>query len=381
MKKLILICFIFILTGCSFTTKQEYVVDEATKAEIKQQLLAELKEELKIEYQPSLLEIENQIRVVLDHNLKAVIGVSNFQMVGSTLQQAGTGSGVIYKLEYDAVADKDYYYAITNEHVVDAAHEVHVVINGDTYVKAQLLGSDKLSDIAVIRFEYDEPLKVSKFANSDQLQSGQIAIAIGNPLGYDYFGTVTMGVISGLSRGLNIDYDNDKVIDWKATLIQHDASISPGNSGGPLYNLQGEVIGINNMKIVETNASNIGFAIPSNTATKIAAILETEGVVKRPLLGIQGRDINILRQQGEVFPKELDGGVQITVISDNGSSDGSGLRVGDIITEYNGIKIDTFDELRAAINDSVVGETVKVKVYRNGSYHTYDVTLKERPMP
>lgn len=378
MKKYLLflsLCCTVFLSGCVIRTQTEYVVDESTKQEIYQQVVEELKNEFIINYHnPSLAEIENMIIDVVDQYGKAFIGVSNYR-VNSTLfgiQEVlqGTGSGVIY--DYDE--ENHFYYAITNAHVVDGADKVKVVFeNGETvYTEPIYQGkfyvADLVTDIAVIKFAYHEPLKVVQFADSDQLRRGQLAIAIGNPLGYDYFGSVTFGVVSGLSRGVDIDYNNDQIIDWKATLIQHDVAISPGNSGGPLFDLNGRLIGINNMKIVDSDVSNIGFAIPSNTVLEIATILRTNGKVSRPYLGFVGQVVtNPIK------------GIYITDISSPSSLTGTGVRVGDIITAFNGQKVESFDDLTSYLSQCRVGDKIDLTIYRQGRTYTYKITLAERP--
>jgi serine protease Do len=385
MKKLLILFVILILSGCTMKTETEYVVDEETKQKLIEQLKEELKNEFIIEYQPSLSDIENMILTVVENNGKSLIGVTNLKKVKPTEAVSGyitqgTGSGVIYDYQ------DGYYYAITNAHVVDGADSVKVVLEDETTLDVvtiygtKLYVSDQQSDIAVIKFPYDQNLKVAQFYDSEMIQKGQIAVAMGNPLGYEYFGSVTMGIVSGLSRGIDIDYNGDNVIDWKANLIQHDVAISPGNSGGPLFDLNGRVIGINNMKIVEDNVSNIGFAIPANTAIEIATILREKGSVSRAKLGITGNDIATLRDNPiNNIPAEVKGGVYISTISPGGTVDGTGIQVGDIIQEFNGAPIVEFDDLRYQLDNSYVGDEVTLKVYRSGQLLEFEITLKELP--
>jgi serine protease Do len=303
----------------------------------------------------------------------------------------GTGSGVVYKKE-----GADTYYLVTNRHVVvhdeeDAelgiiehvATDIRIVyekngllfeiVNGVT-----LIGYDETTDLAVIQFDTEEDFNVIPFGNSYEVEIGQIVYAIGNPLGFDYYGTVTSGIISGEAR-----YVKDGLFD--ATLLQHDAAISPGNSGGALVNINGELIGINNMKIVSDDVSNIGFAIPVNTVKRIVEDLEDDGEITRPYLGIS--------TFAQVNDCGLDYGVCV-VVGPGGAADNAGLIDGDIIigylnegeTEY--LEITNFNDLREAILNSSVGETIKIKYIRfeevEGvltpiTYESYETVLNVHP--
>ena len=218
----------------------------------------------------------------------------------------------------------------------------------------ELLGQDATTDLAVIRFESDEDFSVISFGNSYDVVVGQYVFAIGNPLGFEYYGTVTSGIISGEAR-----YMQDG--DFDATLLQHDAPISPGNSGGALVNLNGELIGINNKKVVLEDVSNIGFAIPVNTVKRIVEDLEDDGIVTRPYLGI-----STIAQINECG---LDYGVCVNV-SEGGAAEAAGLVDGDIIIGYKNdgevdfLEINNFNDLREAILNSSVGETIVIKFIR-----------------
>jgi serine protease Do len=197
---------------------------------------------------------------------------------------------------------------------------------------------------------------VIPFGNSNEIELGQFVYAIGNPLGFEYYGTVTSGIISGKAR-----YVNDGEFD--ATLLQHDAAISPGNSGGALLNSNGELIGINNMKLVEDSVSNIGFAIPANTVKRIVTDLEDDGEITRPYLGIS--------TAAQINACGLDYGVCINV-QEGGAADNAGLEDGDVIigyklsTEADYKEINNFNDLKEAILNSSVGDTVIIKYIREG---------------
>ncbi|QVK17322.1 trypsin-like peptidase domain-containing protein [Mycoplasmatota bacterium] len=399
MKKLFLVITIaLILTGCSIpietevssnttTTDNLAQLSEEDLNNIKQQIMDELRQEIQNEYSQHLTETEIMIINSVKANARAVLGVSNFKLTEDVYNEASSGSGVIYK----HTLDKNEYYMITNEHVVKDADKLSVVLADNTYIDAELIGADAITDLAVIKFTSSVSFPVVEIADSDELQIGQFAIAIGNPLGYEYYGSVTSGIVSGLSRDMAIDYDEDHVIDWYATLIQHDAAISPGNSGGGLFDISGKLIGINNMKIVENTVSNIGFAIPSNTVKYIINQLELNGEVERPSLGIIGSGVaNIIQNNnnieagvyvGEIveLPEGITTGVLVSSIVDNSSASNSGLQEGDIILKYNDVEIITFDDLRLQLANAKVGDQVTLTVYRNGDSIPITLTLKQRP--
>ncbi len=392
MKKILFVIVIaFMLSGCEFfagltTTTRDYAqLDEEDLENIKNQVMNELRQEIQNEYAQQLTDVENMVIDAVRANADAVLGVSNFANMSGVLRESSRGSGVIYKkVEND-------YYVITNEHVVEGYDALSVVLADGTYMDAELVGADKMTDLAVIKFNSTLSFPVVQFGDSDELIPGQFAIAIGNPLGYDYYGSVTSGIVSGLSRNLNIDYDDDGVIDWVATLVQHDAAISPGNSGGGLFDITGKLIGINNMKIVENTVSNIGFAIPINTVKFVVEQLELEGEVRRPSLGITGIGVEDVIENnesiraglipgGEIIelPNGITEGVYVSTIVDNSSSTDI-LQPGDIILKFNEIDIIVFEDLRSEINHSTIGDEVTLTVYRDGETIEITMVLKQRP--
>lgn len=294
-----------------------------------------------------------------------VLGVSVM-----TLEGGGSGSGVIYKKEGTD------YYMVTNEHVVEGATSINIVYekNGLLFEisssNIELLGADPVTDLAVLKFSSNEDFSVVPFSDSYSLELGEFVYAIGNPLGYDYYGTVTMGVVSGLAR-----FFNDGSFD--ATLLQHDAAISPGNSGGALVNINGELVGINNMKLVQDYVSGINFAIPSNTVKRVVADLEDDGIVTRPYLGISTyATVNVCG---------LDYGVCVDV-QPLGAAEAAGLENGDVIVGYKTSLMDdfldvyNFNDLREAILNSSVGDEIMLRYYRNGIIYESDIaTLDIHP--
>src|SRR5690606_38956611 len=188
-----------------------------------------------------------------------------------------TGSGVIYKSEGDTA------YVVTNHHVVDGASGIEVTLADGTKVEAQVVGSDIWTDLAVLEMSNNKVQDVVELGDSDALKRGEAVIAIGNPLGLEFSGSVTSGVVSGTDRAVPVDLDGDGQEDWQAEVLQTDAAINPGNSGGALVNLAGQLIGINSMKIATSAVEGIGFSIPINSAMPVINSIEENGEMIRQI--------------------------------------------------------------------------------------------------
>lgn len=301
---------------------------------------------------------------------------SDSQQDSDIAEEAGTGSGVIYKTEGNTA------YIVTNNHVVDGADKLEVKLADGTKADAKLVGTDIWTDLAVISISSKDVKTVASFGDSEALKKGESVIAIGNPLGLDYYGSVTTGVISGLDRSVPIDLDENGTPDWNAEVIQTDAAINPGNSGGALINLAGQVIGINSMKISNSDASveGIGFAIPSQTVTSIIKQLEQNGKVERPAMGVTLEDLSNVPsfyQQSELnLPSDVKSGVVIMSVESGTAAAKAGLKKYDVIVEIDGKKIDDAIDLRQVLyNNKKVGDELKVKAYRNGEIINKTLTL------
>lgn len=296
----------------------------------------------------------------------AVVGITNKALVRdyfnrTQLVEQGSGSGVIYS--------KDGLIA-TNNHVVEGAQEIVVSLpDGKTYT-GKVLGTDPTTDLAVVKIDANEDLPVAEFGDSDSLMVGEPAIAIGNPLGMEFRGSVTAGVISALNRSIDMG-------ERKFKLIQTDAAINPGNSGGALVNADGQVIGINSAKIAATGVEGIGFAIPINEAKPILKELAEKGRVVRPYLGVSLLDKNLAQRLG--FDLDLRGGLFVVKLFQNGPAYRGGIRPNDIIVKFNGTKVDTVADLREALGKCQVGQQVPVTILRGDEEVTKTVTLTEMP--
>ena len=291
----------------------------------------------------------------------AVVGITNKGYVRDFFNRVyftdkGTGSGVIY--------DKAGYIA-TNNHVV----EIIVSLADGRSVKGKVLGADPATDLAVVKIDAKD-ITVAQFGDSDTLQVGEPAIAIGNPLGLEFRGSVTVGVISSLNRSIEIG-------DRKFNLIQTDAAINPGNSGGALVNADGEVVGINSAKIARGGVEGIGFAIPINTAKPILKELQERGRVARPYLGVSMIDKAIAERFG--FDVDLHNGIFIMKVAQNGPAAKADIRPSDIILNFNGARVKTTAELSAKVAECKVGQSVDIVIMRSGETMTKTITLEEVP--
>ena len=252
---------------------------------------------------------------------------------------------------------------VTNNHVIQGAEDIFVRVNGDKDFKAKVLGSDAGMDLAVLQIESDEKFKPVKFGNSNNSRIGDWVIAIGNPFGLG--GTVTAGIISARNRSIGLSRYED--------FIQTDASINQGNSGGPLFNMDGEVIGINTAILGQSGSIGIGFAIPSNSAKKVINQLIEFGETKRGWLGVRIQSVS--EEIAEVEKLDRPRGALVASVADNSPSDEAGIKAGDIILEFDGKLIDQMKELPKIVAETDVGKKVEVKVWRNKREITKEIIL------
>jgi S1-C subfamily serine protease len=254
-------------------------------------------------------------------------------------------------------------FVVTNNHVIENARDIRVSLADGRTVPAELKGADPSTDIAVLKIDVSG-LKALSFADSEALQPGQIAIAIGNPLGLQH--TVTAGVVSALGRTLRAS--NGRLID---DIIQTDASLNPGNSGGPLVNSLGQVIGVNTATIL--SAQGLCFAVSSNLAAFVAGKLIMEGRVKRAYLGIAGQLVNLTGRMIAANRLEKQTGVYVYEVVPDQPAYNNAIRVGDIIVSFNSHSVGTVDELHKQLNAGVIGRSMSMEVLRNGHKTTLEV--------
>ena len=286
-----------------------------------------------------------------------------------TTPQEGLGSGVIYR--------KDGYI-ITNNHVVEGAREVNVAFADGKTERAEVVGRDPDTEIAVVRVDRDD-LPAAKFGDSDDLVVGQLAVAVGSPSGFE--STVTSGVISGIGREFppELVAGDPSAARSLVDLIQTDAAISPGSSGGALANREGEIIGINVAYLppAETGAVNIAFAIPSETAISVADQLIETGKVSSAYLGVITTDLS--PEDAERFDLPVDSGAIVSDVEPGHAAAEAGVRRADIIVALGDTSIENTGDLLAALRDYQPGDTVALTVIRDGDKQVLDVRLDERP--
>ena len=274
-----------------------------------------------------------------------------------------TGTGIIMS---------ESGYIITNHHVIEGAGQLSVLTHDDQQYPAELIGSDTISDLAVLRIEADG-LTAAEFGDSDSLRVGDSVVAIGDPLGIQLRGTMTSGIISAINRDLTVE-------DRKMTLIQTDAALNSGNSGGPLINCYGQVIGINTMKMSNfysssTTVEGIGFAIPIDTAKPIIDELIEKGYVSgRPAIGIDGETLPATYRIYYRLPQ----GIYVTRVYQNSDAAAKGVSEGDIITAINGISVTTMEQLNRVKNQFTAGQTITLTIYHGGVSSDVEIILMDR---
>ncbi len=293
-----------------------------------------------------------------------VVGITNKAVArdwfNNPVETEGVGSGVVFR--------KDGYI-VTNNHVISGAQELIVSLADGRSLKGKLIGADELTDIAVVKVDADD-LPTAAFGNSDDVVVGEPAIAIGNPMGLEFQGSVTVGVISALNRTLEIS-------DKRVKLLQTDAAISPGNSGGALVNADGVVIGINSAKLAANGVEGMGFAIPINTVQEIINELMEKGYVARPYLGVSVFDKPTAARYG--YQLNIDKGVYIFRVTLGAPAAKAGLQRGDIILKLDGKEVNSVTEVRNAVAERKVGDTVSVTFDRDGQESTVSLVLEEMP--
>ena len=323
-------------------------------------------------------EVKNAVVSVINKQSTSRNNLYGTQQTGGELATASEGSGVIYKNE------NGYAYIVTNYHVIAKSQELEVLLADGTREKAELVGSDQWTDLAVIRIANTNVTTVAEFANSDEVEVGQTAIAIGSPLGSEFATSVTQGIVSATNRAVATDVDGDGQEDWVVTAIQTDAAINPGNSGGALINSAGQVIGINSMKISKSSVEGMGFAIPSNEVVSIIKQLETDGKITRPALGISMVNLSSVNErviEQLNLPRDVKNGVVIAEVMAKGSAKAAGLQAYDVIVEMDGQKIQGIQNLRKVLYSHKVGDKLEVTYYRNGQKQTTTISLTETNSP
>ncbi len=301
---------------------------------------------------------ELSMQEIYDRVSPAVVGITTY-LDG---EEYSWGTGVVF------TADG---YIITNTHILQGCNGAQIMFPDGRSFDAQLVGADEASDIAVLRIEDGESLPFAEFGRSASLHVGDEVVAIGNPLGKDYTGTMTNGIISAIDR--NVTYEGHTM-----TLLQTNAALNEGNSGGPLINAQGQVIGITNMKIMSsyfTTVEGIGFAIPSSVVKQIAdQLIETGLVPGNPTIGIVAGPVGT----EAMMLYELPEGLYVTEVSEGSDALEKGLRAGDVITAVNGEHVTSVAQVNEIKDGMEVGDVVTVSVYRDGERLELEIALVDK---
>lgn len=308
------------------------------------------------------------ISAAVDKVYDAVVMVKNYE--GN--QIASTGSGFVYKI------DDKYGYIMTNEHVVSGASSLSVVMTNEKEVTATKLGGDEYLDIAVLRIPVKEVLKVATIGSTENLKLGDTIFTIGSPVGEEYYNTVTSGIISGIDRLVTVSVESQA--DWIMKVSQVDAAINPGNSGGPLMNSNGEVIGVNSMKLVDNSIEGMGFSIKIEDAMAHVEELENSKEIERPMLGISllnVSDSKALANYGISVPSNVDRGIVVVSVIEGTAAAKSGLKKGDVITKIEDEEIINAAYLKYVLYKYKVGDSINVTYNRGGKVSSTKVTLSK----
>lgn len=298
----------------------------------------------------------------------AVVVVSTY----SNDRYIASGTGFVYK------QDGNTYYLLTNYHVIEDGDHVTVTFTDGSIVETEIVGFDKYQDIAVLSIESKEEYQVAEIGNNEETRVGDTAFAVGAPLDNAYSWTVTRGIISGKDRMVEVSLDSSNTSDYVMKTLQTDAAINSGNSGGPLCNANGEVIGITSLKLVSDGVEGMGFAIPIEDAISKAEEIITGEVANYPYLGVTMLDFSnsyftqyysIIRNSG------LDSGVIVTSVEKNSPAEKGGMKANDIIVAIEGKEVTSTAYLKYYLYQQKIGDKIKITVNRDGKEETLTITL------
>ena len=292
--------------------------------------------------------------------------------VYSNNQLASTGTGFVYKKANGKA------YLMTNNHVISGGKTVKVLFQNGDELEATTVGSDTYSDIAVLSVKDSDKIVAATTGASDKSKVGDTVFTVGSPEGSDYAGTVTKGILSAKDRLVEVALSNSQTSDYYMQVLQTDAAINPGNSGGPICNTNGEVIGITNMKLVDDTVEGMGFAIPIEDALKVAEVLEKDGKVSRPYIGISMLDLSnsyYLWQAGIMVPENVNNGVAVVKVESGSPADKAGIKKGDIITKLAGKDTKSLAEFRYELYKHSPNDSVEVTYIRDGKEQQTKLTL------
>lgn len=329
------------------------------------------KEPQSVEVQQPVVQKTN-VTTMIESDVSEVYSKVQNSVVTVVNNPLGTGSGVIYKIEGNDG------FIITNHHVIANNEAVEIVLSSGSRKEASVLGSDSLSDIALLKFKADEPITPMVLGDSSALNVGETVLAIGSPSGENFSGSLSVGVVSGKDRVIEVDTDGNMTPDWDMVLIQTDAAINPGNSGGALVNMAGQLVGINTLKLLDITVEGMGFANPINEVVSILNQLEENGEVTRPFVGISGLSVQDLIARSQFFNIELPSvqeGVFISEVVANSPASRAGIQSGDVIVKFDDYEIDDFKTFRRYLYQFKIGDKVDVEIVRGDETLTLTINL------
>lgn len=306
---------------------------------------------------------EEAMEDAIDKVFDAVLCIEVMSDDGSIIS---SGTGFVY------AKDDKYGYVLTNAHVVSGAKNVQGLMSDNSSVDLTILGTDTYTDLAVLRMDAKNVKQVASIGDSKNTKVGNTVFTVGSPLGSSYAGTVTKGILSGKERLIETSSSNAGVLTGESYIVkvlQTDAAISPGNSGGPLVNLAGDVIGINSLKLVDEQVEGMGFAIPIEDAMNYVDVLEQGKTIERPIVGVQILDLTnkyALYRYGINVDSSIKAGVILVKVNSGYPASDGGLKDGDIITKIDGNDIKTVSEFKYELYKHNIGDTIEVTYYRNG---------------
>lgn len=318
----------------------------------------------------AILNETNSISSAVEKVYDAVVVV---EVYNKNNELVSTGTGFVYK-KLDNKA-----YLMTNNHVISGGETIKVLFTDGTELEANVKGSDTYSDIAVLTVKDSDKIISATMGKSSKSKVGDTVFTVGSPEGSDYAGTVTKGILSAGERLVAVALENNQTSDYYMQVLQTDAAINPGNSGGPICNINGEVIGITNMKLVDDTVEGMGFAIPVEEALKVAEILENEGKITRPKLGVNIATINnkieLYYQSGILIPNDINEGIVIVSVEKDTPAEKADLQKGDIIIKLEETKTNTLADFRYELYKHNPGDEIQVTYIREGKEETTTLTL------
>jgi len=308
----------------------------------------------------------------IDKVYDSVICIEVMDNYGQTIS---TGTGFVYE------KDDKYGYVLTNAHVVSSASKVQGKLSNNEMVDLKVLGTDSYTDLAVLQMDAKNVLQVASIGKSSNMKVGNTVFTVGSPMGTEYSGTVTKGILSSKERLIETSASSNNLYQTESYIVkvmQTDAAISPGNSGGPLVNLAGDVIGITSLKLVDSSVEGMGFAIPIDDAMGYVDILAAGKKVERPLMGVQILDLTnklLLQRYNINYDTSVKEGVILIKVSDGYPASDASLKDMDIVTKINGEKINTTSRFKYELYKHKIGDTIDVTYVRNGKEKTVKVKL------